>query len=110
MLPQSRPRIGYQTSVCTRVVQAKDLLDQARARGGAPQAREGTENGAPAANGVRQRSGQAAESSSRQSEERATPEQRELVLAPPDSLVTLLADCPATTQRQVCERQGLLVE
>ena len=68
-------------SMCKRVMQAKDLLDQARAGGAAPQARAGTENGAPAANGVRQRSGQAAESSSRPSEEKATPEQRELVLA-----------------------------
>ena len=76
---------------CTWVMQAKDLLDQARAGGDAPQPREGTENGVPAANGVRQRSGQAAESSTRQSDEKATPEQRELVPAPPDSLVTLLA-------------------
>ena len=82
-------------------MQAKDLLDQARAGGGAPQAREGTESGAPAANGVRQRSGQAAESSSRPSEEKATPEQRELVLAPPNSLITMLAECPATTECQV---------
>ncbi|KAK9832482.1 hypothetical protein WJX81_000719 [Elliptochloris bilobata] len=60
--------------------EAKELLVTARSGGPAPQVREGEANGLPAANGVRQRSGQAAESSSRQTEEKATPKQRELVV------------------------------
>lgn len=59
-------------------LQAQDVLAKARADGqGGPSRTEA--NGVPAANHMRHRSGQAAESSFRQPDEKATPEQRELV-------------------------------
>jgi hypothetical protein len=65
-----------------RAAQAREALAEARGGGrGAPR-ENGAAHGAPPASSVRQRSGQAAETSARQPDEKATPEQRELARRP----------------------------
>ncbi len=72
--------------------QAQDVLAKARADGqGGPSRTEA--NGMPAANHMRHRSGQAAESSFRQPDEKATPEQRELVRLSGSTMTSGLSPC-----------------